>query len=234
MPCEVVWISLVLLGLFWLVGVCHLDGIISAVVGWVFQEKFSEVAPEITSKGSLVLVRALCVRTTLCVQWKSHHPPPPKKSSHTTRVTALGICFNQSSYLTKCNNVGSSFFSFLHPLLPFLYILFCCSIYFVYFVSIRNGSVKNKAIALYEQLDDAEAVAELAEAKSQLQKHRRRLKRRCTEAGRHDAGEALRWERKMQTAKTRRRPSWTTERWKSEKLAEMDTCCLISWFKDEW
>eukprot|EP00434_Breviolum_minutum_P030766 symbB.v1.2.027209.t2/scaffold2775.1/size70737/1 len=76
------------------------------------------------------------------------------------------------------------------------------------------------AIALYEQLDDAEALAELAEAKSQLQKHRLRLKRRCTEAG-HDA-EELRWERKMQTAKTRRRPSWTTERWKSEKLAEMD------------
>jgi len=85
--------------------------------------------------------------------------------------------------------------------------------------------LKNKAIALYEQLDDAEAVAELAEAKSQLQKHRRRLKRRCTEAG-HDA-EELRWERKMQTAKTRRRPSWTTERWKSEKLAEMDTCLFF-------
>eukprot|EP00434_Breviolum_minutum_P030767 symbB.v1.2.027209.t3/scaffold2775.1/size70737/1 len=44
------------------------------------------------------------------------------------------------------------------------------------------------AIALYEQLDDAEALAELAEAKSQLQKHRLRLKRRCTEAG-HDAEE---------------------------------------------
>lgn len=94
------------------------------------------------------------------------------------------------------------------------------------FVSIQSGSVKNKAIALYEQLDDAEAVAELAEAKSQLQKHRLRLKRRCTEVG-HDAGNELRWERKMQRAKTRRRPSWTTERWKSEKLAEMDTCLFF-------
>ena len=110
-------------------------------------------------------------------------------------------------------------------------------------MSIRNGRQlsKNKAIALYEQLDDAEALAELAEAKSQLRQHRLRLKRRtCTEAVGHDghdagADEALRWERKMQTAKTRRRPSWTTERWKSEKLAEMDTCrFLISWFIDEW
>ena len=84
-----------------------------------------------------------------------------------------------------------------------------------------HGSTK--AIALYEQLDDAEAVAELAEAKSQLPKHRRRLKRSFGVG--HDA-EELRWERKMQTAKTRRRPSWTTERWKSEKLAEMDSCHL--------
>lgn len=158
---------------------------------------------------------------------KKSPPPTPKKSSHTAS-TILSICFNQSSYLTKCNTVGSSFFSFLHPLFYLFFTsFFCCSIYFVSFVSIPNGSVKNKAIALYEQLDDAEAVAELAEAKSQLQQHRLRLKRRCTEAG-HDAGEALRWERKMQTAKTRRRPSWTTERWKSEKLAEMDTCLFFN------
>lgn len=160
-------------------------------------------------------------------------PHPQKKAATLQGSQHSAFVSINPATSQSVTTLGHLFFSFLHPLLPFLYILFCCSIYFVYFVSIRNGSVKNKAIALYEQLDDAEAVAELAEAKSQLQKHRRRLKRRCTEAGRHDAGEALRWERKMQTAKTRRRPSWTTERWKSEKLAEMDTCCLISWFKDE-
>lgn len=150
-------------------------------------------------------------------------PHPQKKAatlqgSQHSAFVSINPATSQSA-----TTLGHLFFSFLHPLLPFLYILLLFFQYILYHLCPSNPAAKKKqAIALYEQLDDAEAVAELAEAKSQLQQHRLRLKRRCTEAG-HDAGEALRWERKMQTAKTRRRPSWTTERWKSEKLAEMDT-----------
>ena len=146
----------------------------------------------------------------LCVQWKSP-PTMPQKSSHTTRGTTFIICFIKFRYFTKFGHLFlTSIFYF-----SLLYIFFP-----IYFVSIHGST---KAIALYEQLDDAEAVAELAEAKSQLPKHRRRLKRSFGVG--HDT-EELRWERKMQTAKTRRRPSWTTERWNSEKLVEMDTCHL--------
>lgn len=144
-------------------------------------------------------------------------------------VTTFSICFQKSATSQSVTLLGhrvffTSPFTFsLYPFFVVQYIL-CPS---------ETAAWKNKAIALYEQLDDAEAVAELAEAKSQLQKHRLRLKRRSTEAG-HDAGNELRWERKIQTAKTRRRPSWTTERWKSDKLAEMDTCFFNSWFREEW
>ena len=157
---------------------------------------------------------------------------PPSKKAATTMVTTFSICFQKSATSQSVTLLGHLFFSSLHLLLTFSLHPFFVVQYIL--CPSETAAWKNKAIALYEQLDDAEAVAELAEAKSQLQKHRLRLKRRtCTEAG-HDAGNELRWERKMQTAKTRRRPSWTTERWKSDKLAEMDTCCLISWFIDEW
>ena len=61
---------------------------------------------------------------------KSHHPPP-QQTAATTRVTTFSTCFNQSSYLTKCNNVGSSlFFFFTSPILTFsLHPFFRCFIY---------------------------------------------------------------------------------------------------------
>lgn len=156
---------------------------------------------------------------------KKSPPLHPKKAATLQGSQHSAFVFkNRLPHKVYCNNVGSSVF--LHLLLPFLYILFLLFNIFCVICVHPKRQLKDKAIALYEQLDDAEAVAELAEAKSQLQKHRLRLKRRCTEAG-HDAGNELRWERKMQTAKTRRRPSWTTERWKSDKLAEMDTCLFF-------
>ena len=133
-----------LLGLFWLVGVCHLDGIIIAVVGWVFQEKSSEVPTETTSKGSLLLVGALRVRTTVCVQWKSHHPPPQKKAATQQVQYSAFVSINPATSQSVTTLGHLSFFLFYIPYFNLFFTSFFC--FSIYFVSIRNGSLQKRRL----------------------------------------------------------------------------------------